>query len=90
MWVRGGTAWKNNPSLLGFRHESRWIDPEEQLWFSVPLRRVPHPWQVLGAGAALSSVGGSQILRSRRRERTQERLQGYRGGGAGRKGAGLG
>lgn len=74
--------------LLGVRHESRWIGPGEQLWFSVPPKCVPHPWQVLGAGAALSSRGGSQTLRSRRRARTQECLHGYKGGGTGRKGRG--
>lgn len=90
VWVRGGTAWKNNPSSSWSPPRTRWIGPGEQLWFSVPPKCVPHPWQVLGAGAALSSCGGSQTQRSRRRERTQERLQGYRGGGTGRKGAGLG
>lgn len=89
MGQREGLPGKITHLLLGVRHESRWIGPGEQLWFSVPPKCVPHLWQVLSAGAALSSRGGSQTLRSERRERDARVSPGIQRGRDGTEGGGV-
>lgn len=75
------------PQASSLRHEPQWTGPGEQLWLSVPPKYSPHGWQVLGERRAPHFPRWLQdLVQPAQEEQTPERLQGYRGGGAGRTG----